>query len=792
MLKKLVYWMVRVAPVSVAVAAASAGVVFQAYPLGVLAVTIAVAIAVEWMVARQWRWPLLAVDQTLSALVSGNRFVELPPLRESATAKTVEAVRANLVAADGLAADHRSAQAEKGMAQQAREWFTKQFQTDATATTKLLNDASDRMQETARELAESNRSTHTSIAETGLAAKDTVNAVNDVADNIDTLLRLIAKSQERVGQAAGMASDGEAVLGRTEASVARLLEATQRIGDVVAVIETIAGQTNMLSLNATIEAARAGDVGAGFAVVAREVKALSEQTHGATGDIARHISEIQQAVRQTTAAIGDVMQSVRALSAVTREVDDTLDQQVQGADRIRVGFQAAAYGARALGAAMPDIAAAFGRCERASDAILETAEALTQRSTGFQKAVSGFVSDLEGGAIRIGILHSLSGTMAVSETPLQQMLLMLIEQTNAAGGLLGRPLVPVIFNPGSDPVTYGRQAEQLLHKHKVAAIFGCWTSSSRKEVLPMVERHNGLLFYPVQFEGQEQSPNIVYTGATPNQQAIPATQHLMDQGRRRFFLIGTDYVYPRTTNAILKGWLAAKGIKGEGAVVERYTPFGHSDWAGLVGEIRKFAAGGRAAVISTINGDANATFYREMARQGLTADKVPVLAFSLGEVEVAAMGGPFMQGHLVAWNYLHALNTPQNGTFIDAWRRYCGQPKAVTNDPMEATWIGFQMWAEAVRRAGSTETAPVRRALAGQSLMVPSGLTVRMDQVNQHLHKPVMIGRINADRSIAVLSQGTALEPPMPWSPWIAHPAASSRRGIGSAGVELQALHSAA
>ncbi len=794
MFSKVTSIALRVLPVLITAIFAVLGGLYPEQVIAVTAVSLVLSPLALYVLFAHQQKSLLSFNDTLQLLISGRRFAELAPdVRAMRLLRpliaTVEGLRGSLIGADGLTADRHSAKAEQRLAQQARDWFIRRFQSDAGSTTKLLNDASDRMHATATELAESSHTTSDRIAETTASASATVQAVNDVAHNIDDLVGQIVQSQHRVSQASRHAEQGVAVLARTETSVLRLLEATQQIGNVVAAIETIAGQTNMLALNATIEAARAGEAGAGFAVVAREVKDLAEQTKGATANIARQIADIQSAVQQTAGSIAEVMTAVRAVSTVTQEVDETLDRQVQGADRIRVGFQSAAYGARALGDAMPDIAAAFSRCAQAGDSILQTADALMSRANTFQQAVSAFVTDLESGAIRVGILHSLSGTMAVSETPLQQMLLMLIDQLNAAGGLLGRPLVPVILNPGSDPVTYGQQAEILLRDHKVAAIFGCWTSSSRKEVLPIVERYKGLLFYPVQFEGQEQSPNIVYTGATPNQQAIPAVQYLLDKGRRRFFLVGTDYVYPRTTNAILRGWLAAKGMKG--AIEERYTDFGHREWAPIVREIRDFAAAGNAAVISTVNGDANAPFYREMARQGLTADKVPVLAFSVGEVEVAAMGGAFMQGHLVAWNYLHALDTPQTRDFISQWRAYSKQPDGVTNDPMEATWIGFQMWAEAVRRADTTQTDAVRRALAGQTVLAPCGMTVRMDQVNQHLHKPVMIGRINADRSISVLSRGETLEAPMPWSPWIATPQNTPRRGTADA-VGLEAMRSAA
>jgi urea transport system substrate-binding protein len=345
--------------------------------------------------------------------------------------------------------------------------------------------------------------------------------------------------------------------------------------------------------------------------------------------------------------------------------------------------------------------------------------------------------------IKVGVLHSLSGTMTASERPLQELLIMLIGQQNAKGGLLGRPLEPVIMNPRSDTKAYGTQAHALIAEHKVAAIFGCWTSASRKEVLPIVERENALLFYPSQYEGQEASPNIYYLGATPQQQGVPAINFLRAEGYRRFILVGTDYIYPRTTNAVLKGYLASQGILGSD-VVERYTPFGCKDWSAVVESIRRFARGGGAAIISTVSGDANLHFYRELERQGVSAKKIPVMSLSITETELPALMRFDVAGHFVAWNYLHAFDRRENRAFIADWRRFTGQPEAVTNDPMEATWIGFNLWCAAVAAAGSTEIDQVRAALSGRQIAAPSGFTAKMDGRSHHLYKPVMIGASRA------------------------------------------------
>lgn len=295
----------------------------------------------------------------------------------------------------------------------------------------------------------------------------------------------------------------------------------------------------------------------------------------------------------------------------------------------------------------------------------------------------------------------------------------------------------------------------------------------------MVEELNGLLFYPSQYEGEEESPNIFYTGATRQQQAIPAVDYLRQLGKKRFFLLGTDTVYPRTTNAILKSYLDAHGIAGD-AVAELYTPFNHKHWEDIVGWIRRFGEGGDAAIVTTVSGDANIYFYRELARQGSTAESMPAMTLSIGEGELPAIAGPEMAGHLAAWSYLHAIDSPENRAFVSSWRRFCGAPNVVTDDPMEATWIGFNLWKEAVTRAGCVDVDHVRRALSGLRLRAPSGFEVFMDAANHHLHKPVVIGRITPDARIVPVWMSDHLIAPEPWSPWLNRSGSPAPRLIAS------------
>lgn len=353
--------------------------------------------------------------------------------------------------------------------------------------------------------------------------------------------------------------------------------------------------------------------------------------------------------------------------------------------------------------------------------------------------------------IKVGILHSLSGTMAISESTLKDEMLMLIKEQNEKGGLLGRQLEPVVVDPASDWPLFAEKARQLLAQDKVDVIFGNWTSVSRKSVLPVVEELNGLLFYPVQYEGEESSENVFYTGAAPNQQAIPAVDYLMNQvGVKRWVLAGTDYVYPRTTNKILTAYLKAHGV-ADSDIMVNYTPFGHANWQSIVSDIKRFgSAGKKTAVVSTINGDANVPFYRELANQGIEASDIPVVAFSVGEQELSGIDTAPLVGHLAAWNYFMSVDNDANYDFIDQWIDYTGDENAVTNDPMEAHYIGFNMWMEAVRKAGTTDVDAVKDAIIGVSVPNLTGGYATM-MPNHHITKPVLIGEIQDNGQFSVV-----------------------------------------
>jgi len=383
-------------------------------------------------------------------------------------------------------------------------------------------------------------------------------------------------------------------------------------------------------------------------------------------------------------------------------------------------------------------------------------------------AIALFVSQAQAAdTIKVGVLHSLSGTMAISETTLKDTVLMMIDEQNKKGGVLGKKLEAVVVDPASNWPLFAEKARELISKDKVSVIFGCWTSVSRKSVLPVIEELNGLLFYPVQYEGEESSKNVFYTGAAPNQQAIPAVDYLMNEiGVKRWVLAGTDYVYPRTTNKILEAYLKSKGVS-EKDIMINYTPFGHSDWQSIVSDIKKFgSAGKKTAVVSTINGDANVPFYKELGNQGISAEDIPVVAFSVGEEELSGIDTKPLVGHMAAWNYFESIDTPENAAFIKSWHKFIKDDKRVTNDPMEATYIGFNLWVKAVEKAKTTDVDKVEQTLIGIEVPNLTGTSAKVLK-NHHITKPVYIGEIQEDGQFAVVWKTEGAVPGDAWSDFL-------------------------
>ncbi len=378
------------------------------------------------------------------------------------------------------------------------------------------------------------------------------------------------------------------------------------------------------------------------------------------------------------------------------------------------------------------------------------------------------------GEVKIGILHSLSGTMAISETSLKDVVLMAVDEINANGGVMGKQVKPVVVDPASDWDLFAEKAKDLIVKEKVAVVFGCWTSVSRKSVLPVFEENNSLLFYPVQYEGEEQSLNVFYTAATPNQQLVPAAEYMMEEiGAKKFYLLGTDYVFPRTANKVLKAYLKTKGVPDEN-IVEEYTPFHHQDYQTIVGKIKTFAAGGDACVLSTINGDSNVPFYKEFANQGLTSDDCPIMAFSVAEDELRAMDVPPLVGHLATWNYFQSINTPENKKFVKNFKAFCeqnnlpGGSDRVTDDPIEAAYFGVYVWKAAVEKAKSFDVDKVRAAVYGLEFDAPGGKKM-MHASNQHTLKPVYVGEIKKNGQFKIVYKSDGLVSPDSYSKYL-HP----------------------
>ncbi len=743
--------------VSLAVAASLQAGVFPALVVGLLGAGLVGAFA-EARLAR--------IISSIDRIARGDRYTSLPDLVGDGAiqqfAGTAETVRAALIEADTVSVDQLRRETEARLHHAGRLFFTGNFRRAVEEVVNAFTSAGERIRRTATELGQTNTQMARQVTHASEAAAQAAQDVAGVAAAARDVEALVMNSAQQVVEARAATKRTTSELARADATMRTLADAAQKIEQVIKLIQAIAGQTSLLALNATIEAARAGESGRGFAVVAGEVKELSRRTAAATEEVSEHIHGIQQAVHDTAAAILAVDHSVAAMGGVNDNINTIIEQQI--AQLGRIGSEAMKVAAE-VNQTLPGIRAVVSDVATAGDAVLATAEDLIGRAESLANSVSRYFADLDHGSIKVGILHSLSGTLTASERPLQQLLVMMIEKLNKQGGLLGRPVEAVIMDPRSDVSAYAEQTRALLADHKVAAIFGCWTSASRKHVLPVLAEHGGLLFYPSQYEGEEQSPNVIYTGATPRQQALPAVDHLLPLGRKRFFLVGTDYIYPRTTNAIIRNYLASRGV-GPDAVDELYVPFGEKSWQERVHAIRRFA-GRDGAIIATLSGDSNVHFFRERARQGLDADILPVMSLSLGEAEMPALYERNLVGHMVAWNYLHSLDTPENHAFIEEWRQFTGDPNAVTNDPMEATWIGFKLWTQAVTAAGTVEVEAVRKALAGRSVRAPCGFDVRVDAENQHLHKPAVIGRMDEKNFIWPVWVSPTLIAPEPWSQWL-------------------------
>ncbi len=519
------------------------------------------ALGVGWLAEHR----LAVVVAVLGRIARGDRYVALPQQpADGALQKfdeVADAIRTSLLDAEATAVDRDRNVAESRLRQAGRAFITKRFQGAINDVAGAFTAASDRIRLRAEEFATRNSAMSAQVTHAAQSAEAAAGDAALVAQSARDMCDIVAQSDRHVAAARAATERTLGELRHADKTMRELSEAAQHIDAVVKLIDAIASQTSLLALNATIEAARAGEAGRGFAVVAGEVKELARQTAQATGGIRTQVLGIQSAAQEMARAISAVSRSVDETSAVNRDLNTMLERQIAELDQIGEGANSIA---RAVRAALPEIQTAMLEVTGASEEVLGTADDLAARSTSLVTSIRGYFSDLDHGAIKVGILHSLSGTLTSSERPLQQLLVMMIEELNKAGGLLGRPVEAVIHDPRSRPEAYAEHAREMLAEQGVSVIFGCWSSAARKQVLPVLERENGLLFYPSQYEGEEQCPQVFYMGATPQQQAIPAMDFLLARGHRRFVLVGTDYVYPRTTNAIIKGYLAAQGSLARG------------------------------------------------------------------------------------------------------------------------------------------------------------------------------------------------------------------------------------
>jgi urea transport system substrate-binding protein len=725
--------------------------------------------ATQWISHRR----LAHAAGLMSAMAAGDRFVVFRAHAgnglERNLLETGETLRRQLIHADALLAEQQASGDQRAIEETARSWFVTRFRETTDKMVKQLFSAVSEMKATAKDLAHRQEQTDRQLGTVASAVDGASDSALHVAEAATTLQDSIRDSSTSLNAGVGAIAAASGQVGQAREITGRLAGAASQIDRILHLIGVIAQQTKLLALNATIEAARAGEAGKGFAVVATEVKSLAEQTAQAAEDVASHMGGMRDAVGETVSVLSDIIGGITEIERTSETIRHAMVSQDQNATLIGSGADGAVQGARTVLKVLPDLRSAMAQAASANTQVLATSDTVAREAEVLEQSVERFFDDLDNGAIRVGILHSLSGPQAGSETMLKDLLVMMIQRANDAGGLLGKPLKAVILNPHSDRARYAGQARQMIQDEKVDVIFGGWTSASRQEVKPIVESQNALLFYASQYEGQEQSSNIYYTGAVPNQQALPAVDYLMSPaggGFRRFILVGTEGLYPRTTNTIIAGHLKEKGL-GEADLMTLYTPSGHMEWRGEIARMRRFIAGGKTAIVSTVSGEANIYFFRALKRQGIDPARNPVLTLSIGEVEIGAVGAESLAGHLAGWNYLATLDTPANREFLAAWRRHCCKPQALTNDAMEATWIGFTLWAAAVTAAGTTETGAVKRALAGRRCLAPSGMEVMMDPTNHHLHKPAIIGRMERDATIRTIQRGDLLIAPEPMSRYV-------------------------
>jgi len=706
---------------------------------------------------------LSSLATVAKAIAAGDRHLKVPFLNRTDSlgelARSLETLRRASLEADGSHAEQQAAREHEAQRRSSMDGFVGKFEKAVEAVERSLSEAAQSMRGAATSLSTQVETVTSRASGVSQSASTVMGAVGGLASSANQVDASVSALQRQIDHVAEVMRSAVNTVSAADSIITSLTDAANRIGDMVKVIAAISRQTRLLALNATIEAERAGQAGAGFAVVAAEVKNLVGETENANADIERWAGEIRGSADDTAQSMAAIGKAMREVEALIDTVVGAIEEQAQASRTIANGTRAAASESQAMMSDISAVSEATGETRMQAKSVESAAEGLAQQSDALHHAVKTFLDDMEGGAIRVGILHSLSGVSAVGERPLKDVLRMEIAALNAKGGLLGRPVEALVYNPRSEPERYAELAQRALAEDKAAALFGGWSSTSRKALLPVLERQNGLLFYPSQYEGGESHPRVVYCGAPPNQQLLPAVSHLMSQaggGYKRFFLVGNDTLYPKLTHGVLRSALAAQGIAGA-AIEERLLPVGAEDWSDVVKEIKRAAAlgGGPLLTVSTVGGSSNFYFFRALEGAG-----VPVLTVSIGEAEAAEMDKKLLAGHFVAWTYLHAIDTPENRSFLATWRQHTGDAQAVMNDAMEASVIAFRLWAKAVAEAGTTAPEAIRAILPRLKIRSLSGFDVFVDPRNQHLHKPSFLGRLGGNGKIDIIWRSPGLIAP--------------------------------
>ncbi|OJX76779.1 transporter substrate-binding protein [Magnetospirillum sp. 64-120] len=708
---------------------------------------------------------LAELAKVAEEIAAGDRFAKVPPITgnsdEARLAKAIDAMRRALIDSDAAIAEQEADREVQEQRRRSMESFVAKFETTVSGVQSSLSQAATGMRDAAGALAAQAGTVAEKSAQVESGAAVATNEAAVLAEAAGQLDQSLGDLEGRVARAAQVIATAVQMVDSADSTIRGLSEAAGRIGGMAHTISDIAGQTRMLALNATIEAARAGEAGKGFAVVAAEVKNLVAETEKATSAIDGRATDIRQATDQAVTAMNAIGQSMHEVNELVAAVAATMHQQSAASRAITDGVRRTAGEADSMSASIREVADATVQTRAEAAGVREAAGELGRQSDTLGQAVTTFLDDIDHGAIRVGIVHSLSGGSAVGERPLKDVLLAEIEALNAKGGLLGRPVEALLYNPRSDADKYAQLADKALGEDRVQALFGAWSSTSRKAMLPVLARHDGLLFYPSQYEGAEADSRVVYCGAPPNQQLLPAVEYLMSAqggGFSRFYLVGNDTLYPRLTHKVLTDDLCRRGVPAS-SLRETLLPVGADDWSKVVADIRAFAraGNGKTLVVSTVGGDSNFHFFRQLG-----GSDVPVLTVSIGEAEAALLDPKLLSGHMVAWNYLMSVDSPENQDFLQQWRQRCGDPKAVVNDAMEASVMALRLWAQAVEATGTTRPAEIRTALPAQKTRSLTGFDVSIDATNNHLHKPCLLGRLQSDGSISILWRSAGLIAPEP------------------------------